>query len=114
VDLEYNPYGDACYGMTPQALSGWIHGFADRIHQRTGRFPVIYTSVTWWTRCTGNDAGFGSSCPLWIARYAPAIGPLPAGWQTQAIWQYADSGPLPGDQDSFAGSVAQLRQLAVG
>ncbi|HEX3789248.1 MAG TPA: lysozyme [Pseudonocardiaceae bacterium] len=114
VDLEYNPYGDACYGMTPAALVGWIHDFATELHNRTGRFPTIYTSTSWWTQCTGNNNGFGATSALWIPRYGPVIGALPAGWTTQVIWQYADSGAFPGDQDYFNGSPAQLRQFALG
>jgi hypothetical protein len=42
---------------------------------------VIYTTTDWWKTCTGNNAGFASTNPLWIARYASAIGTLPAGWR---------------------------------
>jgi len=114
VDLEYNPYGDTCYGMAPPALTGWIHDFVETIKARIHRYPVIYTSTGWWARCTGNNPDFASNCPLWVARYAPAIGTLPAGWRTQVMWQYADSGAFPGDQDYFAGGIDQLRRFARG
>ncbi|HEY0804378.1 MAG TPA: lysozyme [Pseudonocardiaceae bacterium] len=113
VDLEYNPYGDTCYGMTPAALVAWVHGFANQMRARTGRFPTIYTSTRWWAMCMGNDASFGAD-PLWIARYNSVVGTLPPGWTSQAIWQFADSGTFPGDQDSFNGTVSQLRTLATG
>lgn len=114
VDVEYNPYGDPCYGLSPNAMVAWIQAFSNRVKARTGRYPMIYTSTSWWRRCTGDYAGFGASNALWLARYGPAVGPLPGGWQSQTIWQYADSGALPGDQDSFNGSVSGLRALAVG
>ena len=114
VDLEYNPYGDTCYGMPPPVLDGWIHDFVERIRARIGRYPVIYTSTSWWNKCTGNNPYFAPNCPLWVARYAPAIGALPAGWKTQVSWQYADSGAFPGDQDYFNGGVDQLRRFALG
>jgi GH25 family lysozyme M1 (1,4-beta-N-acetylmuramidase) len=63
--------------------------------------------------CMGNNGGFGGD-PLWIARYAASAGPLPPGWSTWVIWQFADSGPFPGDQDTFNGSMAQLRAFAGG
>ena len=74
---------------------------------------MIYTSTNWWSRCAGNDGGFGAD-PLWIARYSTSIGALPAGWGAQAIWQFADAGPFPGDQDAFNGDGNQLRALADG
>lgn len=114
VDLEYNPYGSVCYGLTPSAMVAWVHEFAAEIREQTGRYPVIYTSTSWWTICTGNDASFGDTDPLWIARYGPTVGALPAGWRYQTFWQYGDSGVFPGDQDCFNGSIAQLHALAGG
>jgi GH25 family lysozyme M1 (1,4-beta-N-acetylmuramidase) len=61
----------------------------------------------------GNDATFGAD-PLWIARYNTAVGKLPPGWSAQAIWQFADAGTFPGDQDAFNGTAGQLQTLAVG
>jgi GH25 family lysozyme M1 (1,4-beta-N-acetylmuramidase) len=61
----------------------------------------------------GNDASFGAD-PLWIARYNTVLGALPPGWTAQVIWQFADSGTFPGDQDSFNGTASQLRALATG
>jgi GH25 family lysozyme M1 (1,4-beta-N-acetylmuramidase) len=113
LDAEYNPYGDACYGMDPGALSWWLADFSNTYRARTGRFPAIYTSTSWWNRCTGNNAGFGPNNPLWVARYNSTLGALPAGWARQAIWQYADAGSLPGDQNLFDGPVGQVRAFAL-
>ena len=112
LDAEYNPYGDACYGLSPAALGEWLRDFSDTYRARTGRFPAIYTSTSWWNRCTGSNAGFGANNPLWVARYNATLGPLPAGWTRQAIWQYADSGALPGDQNLFDGSLDRARAFA--
>lgn len=111
VDLEYNPYGDVCYGMPAPALVAWVHDFSTELHRRTGGYPTIYTSTSWWNRCTANNPDFGATSPLWIPRYGKSIGTLPAGWGYQTFWQFADSGPFPGDQDYFNGSMAQLRAL---
>ncbi|MEU3272418.1 lysozyme [Saccharomonospora sp. NPDC006951] len=112
LDMEYSPKGDACYGKSPSAMVSWIKDFSRSYAAATGRAPVIYTSTGWWKKCTGNSADFGSTNPLWLARYAPEIGPLPAGWRTQTIWQFSDSGKLPGDQNSFNGDHDQLARLA--
>lgn len=113
LDLEYNPYGQTCYGMRPAALVTWVRAFVHRVRARTGRLPTIYTSTSWWSQCMGGNAGFGAD-PLWIARYNSVIGALPPGWRTQTFWQYADSGPFPGDQDVYHGSAAELRSLTLG
>lgn len=114
LDMEYNPYGADCYGLSPQAMVAWVRSFSDRIHQRTGRYPVIYTSTRWWNKCTANSPAFGDTNPLWIPRYGSSIGALPAGWATQTIWQFANSGKFPGDQNIFNGADHQLNALARG
>jgi GH25 family lysozyme M1 (1,4-beta-N-acetylmuramidase) len=113
LDLEYNPYGASCYGLSAATLVAWVHAFVDQVHTRTGRWPTIYTSASWWKLCMGNNAGFGAD-PLWIARYNSTLGALPPGWNAWAIWQFADAGKLPGDQDEFNGTQDQLRALAKG
>ncbi|MFD0259008.1 lysozyme [Kitasatospora indigofera] len=114
LDIEYNPYGATCYGLSQSAMVNWIRDFSNTVHSRTGRYPTIYTTTNWWSTCTGNNAGFGATNPLWIARYASAVGTLPAGWSYQSIWQYADSGTLPGDQNWFNGAYDRLQALAKG
>ncbi|KAL1742292.1 glycoside hydrolase family 25 protein [Schizophyllum fasciatum] len=112
-----NPYGSTCYGLSASAMVAWIQDFSDTYHSSTGRYPgtqLIYTSTSWWTTCTGNSAAFAKNNPLWVARYASAVGALPAGWTYHTFWQYADSGRNPGDQDVFNGDAAGLKRLASG
>lgn len=113
LDVEYNPYGDdPCYGLSKAAMTAWIRAFSNAYTERAGRPPTIYTSTSWWKTCTGNSAEFGSTNPLWIARYNDSVGELPAGWPTHTIWQYADRGELPGDQNYFNGDHSRLQVLA--
>ncbi|MFJ5533458.1 GH25 family lysozyme, partial [Streptomyces sp. NPDC093261] len=114
LDIEYNPYGSTCYGLSQSAMVSWIRDFSNEVHARTGRYPTIYTTTDWWTTCTGNNSSFGVTDPLWIARYSSSPGVLPAGWSSQTIWQYADSGVLPGDQDTFNGTSTDLQAFAKG
>jgi len=114
LDIEYNPYGATCYGLGQSAMVDWVRQFRNEYQARTGRFPVIYAGLNWWTECTGNYGGFGADDPLWIAHYATSAGTLLNGWSAYTIWQYAGSGPLPGDQNVFAGSLAQLHSFAAG
>jgi GH25 family lysozyme M1 (1,4-beta-N-acetylmuramidase) len=117
VDLEYNPYGATCYGLTQARMRSWITDFLNRYHSRTGRYAVIYTTTDWWKTCTGNYAGFASRHPLWIARYASRVGTLPAGWGFYTFWQYSQRGSVSGvsssvDRDYFNGTRTRLLALA--
>jgi GH25 family lysozyme M1 (1,4-beta-N-acetylmuramidase) len=112
LDIEYNPYGATCYGLSQGGMVNWIADFINTYHARTGRWAVIYTTTDWWTTCTGNYPGFANNNPLWIARYSSSVGALPAGWGFYTFWQWNDAGVFPGDQDVFNGSAARLRALA--
>ena len=114
LDIEYNPYGPTCYGLSPAAMVRWVRSFGERVHSRTGRYPTLYTTADWWTTCTGAATGPARTDPLFVARYAPAVGGLPAGWHHWTFWQYDDAGTFPGDQDRLHGTAAQLRGFALG
>lgn len=114
LDIEYNPYGSTCYGLSQISMAAWISSFSNEYHLRTGRWPVIYTSTSWWTQCVGTKGNFSANSPLWVARYASAPGTLPYAWTYYTFWQYADSGTYPGDQDLFNGAYTRLQALANG
>lgn len=116
LDIEPDPYhkGKPCYGLGRTAMTDWIRAFSDEVHHATGRRPVIYTTTHWWNDCTGGDRSFGATHPLWLASRQGSPGPLPAGWSALSLWQYATSGPLPGDQDRWQGSSAELMKFATG
>jgi GH25 family lysozyme M1 (1,4-beta-N-acetylmuramidase) len=114
LDIEANPYGSQCYGLSPGAMVAWIAGFIRTYHALTSRWAVVYTTRNWWSACTGGYSGFAGEDPLWVASYAAAPGQLPAGWRFYTFWQYAPGGPSTGDQDVFNGPVARLKILATG
>ncbi|WP_168200912.1 lysozyme [Allokutzneria sp. NRRL B-24872] len=113
LDIEYNPYSEnKCYGLDQPTMTRWLKDFSDTYHHRTGRWPVIYTSTSWWAMCTGWHAGdFSNNNPLWVARYAAATGTLPHAWRVYTIWQYSST---PIDQNSFNGGYDRLIALAMG
>lgn len=111
LDMEYNPYGSTCYGLSTGSMVGWILSFSNQYHARTTRWPVIYTSTSWWSQCTGNGGDFTSTNPLWVARYASSAGTLPFAWGFYTFWQYSSS---PIDQDVFNGTQDRLVALANG
>jgi lysozyme len=109
LDMEYNPYGATCYGLSPAGMTSWILSFSDRYHARTGRYPAIYTSTSWWSQCVSGD--FSSTNPLWVARYSSSVGALPYAWGFYTFWQYSSS---PIDQNQFNGAYDRLQVLANG
>jgi GH25 family lysozyme M1 (1,4-beta-N-acetylmuramidase) len=116
LDIEWGTAseGGDCYGISQSAMVSWILAFSNEYHAKTGRWAVIYTATSWWTECTGNKGDFSSTNPLFVARYASAVGALPFNWGFQTIWQFADSGTFPGDQDRFNGDYSRVQALALG
>ena len=103
LDMEYNPYGATCYGLSKSAMTTWIRDFSNTYHARTNKYPAIYTSTNWWSQCVDGD--FSSTNPLWVARYSSTVGTLPYNWGVYTFWQYSSS---PVDQDTFNGSYDRL------
>ena len=121
LDIEW-PYKNSsgsyvapypCYGLSASAMVSWIHAFVDEVRARTGQHTMIYSATSWWNQCTGSNGSFGGE-PLFIANYTGTYQPLPPGWSQWTLWQYADGGSLPGDQDVFNGSLGDLAALAGG
>lgn len=103
LDIEYNPYGATCYGLSQASMTNWIRDFSNTYKARWNKYPAIYTSTSWWNQCVGSS--FGATNPLWVARYASAPGTLPIGWSVYTVWQYSSS---PIDQNSFNGAYDRL------
>ncbi|GHF51548.1 hypothetical protein GCM10017566_25910 [Amycolatopsis bartoniae] len=113
LDVEDTQGAAPCYGLTPDAMVAWITDFSTTLRALVGHVPIIYTSTRWWKACTGNSTVFSGSHVLWLARYAPDPGELPGGWSL-GFWQSATTGPLPGDQDTYFGTLTQLKGLTTG
>ena len=80
----------------------------------TTRWPIIYTTLDWWSTCTGNSPNFSDRSPLWVARYSSSVGSIPAGWGFHTIWQYNSEYAQGGDSDTFNGDFSRLQALATG
>lgn len=116
LDLEYNPSGPDCYGLSDAQMVDWVRGFSDEVKRLTGRYPVIYTTANWWKMCTGNSGAFNKTNPLMIANWGPDPYPLP-NWPFHTIWQYTSRGRVAGingnvDMDVFNGTYERLKALA--
>lgn len=109
LDLEAG-----CWGLSQSAMVAWIKEFSDHYHSKTNRYPMLYTSPSWWSSCTGNSNAFAGTNPLVLARWGSSPGTMPGGWPYQTIWQNADTYQFGGDSDVFNGSQEGLVALATG
>jgi GH25 family lysozyme M1 (1,4-beta-N-acetylmuramidase) len=111
LDIEYNPYGATCYGLSASQMVSWISDFVNTYKSSTGRYPMIYTTADWWNTCTGNSKSF-TECPLVLARYSSSVGTIPGGWPYQSFWQNSDSYTYGGDSEIWNGSLDNLKLFA--
>lgn len=111
LDIENNPYGSSCYGMSQSAMVAWIKAFSSRMQTLTGRLPAIYTNYYWWQDCTGNSKDFANQ-PLHIAAYGTSSPWIPGGWSQYSFWQFSDSAPFAGDSNVWNGTLATLQRFA--
>ncbi len=116
LDIEYNPYGDTCYGLSKGEMAAWVDDFSQTYIGLTGRAPLIYTNADWWNSCVGSS-DVPAIDPLWVAYWSSGSPALPSGWGTYTFWQYADDGTVDGisdgvDMDRFPGSLHDLRMFA--
>jgi len=110
LDIEYNPYGSTCYGVSKKNMVKWVVSFTTEYKKLTGKAAVIYTTTDWWKQCTGNSSKIATTNPLWVARYgSKKPGTLPKGWKAATFWQYTSN---PIDQDVFPGKTKALKALA--
>jgi GH25 family lysozyme M1 (1,4-beta-N-acetylmuramidase) len=114
LEMEGNIAGKLCHGMTPTEITDWMLDFSQRYKSRTGRFPMLFLSAGWWTKCAGNNATFGADHPLWLANWAEEMGPLPAGWKEAKFWQYAGWSENGGEANVFLGNSEDLVRFAMG
>ncbi len=106
LDLEKNPSGAACYGLSTRAMVGWIRDFTTEYRRLTGRDAVIYVQAGWWRECTGGNQSFAAANPLWLYDHDGPLGPLPPGWERATAWQYGVRESM--DRNVFLGSEADL------
>ncbi len=91
--------------------------FVTEVYNQTGRYPGFYSDALAGELLGGAVNGILANCWLWRAEYGrPPI--VPPTWPTWTMWQYTDSGALPGlggsglcDRDRFNGSSQGLARL---
>lgn len=110
LDIEENQSGK---NITPKQAED----FVDRVHEVTGRLPLIYGSTYFLEDFV---TPILTKCPLWIARWGEEP-VLPKGWNKWALWQYTDgkSGKKPHevkgigrcDRNKFNGTLEELKDF---
>jgi lysozyme len=109
LDWETNPSG----GTMTLAQA---HAFVERIHQKTGRYPLLYSGSAFLKERLGRFYDpILSKCPLWLAQYGPRAN-VQASWKTWTLWQYTDHGIIErnagsADRSRFNGDLDGLREL---
>lgn len=109
LDLEatYDSSGQQAASMS----LAQAEAFVSRVHQQVGRWPVLYGGSYLKSLVSGTGDATLTQCALWVAEYTNASAPtLPAGWPVWTLWQYTQSGSVPGisgsvDRDRFNGAT---------
>jgi GH25 family lysozyme M1 (1,4-beta-N-acetylmuramidase) len=88
-------------GLTQTKVTAWILDWLDRVTERVGFRPMVYTSPNGWLNRTGDTTAVAAAgyTVLWVAHWGVAEPRLPAadwngnGW---TFWQYTSQGSVPG------------------
>jgi MYXO-CTERM domain-containing protein len=103
-------------GVGNAARADRLRQWLDRVEQRTGVRPIIYTGGYFWQDNVGQDF---SQYPLWHAGYTGGDCPSTVAnqWPDWTFWQYSSSGSVAGisgnvDVNRFNGSLDELREFA--
>jgi lysozyme len=98
-------------GLSPKLVAARAHDWVERVRDRLGVEPIVYTGNDLW-----RDVGAGplGNQPLWLAHYTANCPMIPAPWTAWTFWQHTDHGSVPGivgnvDLDLFAGTPGDLR-----
>lgn len=96
VDLEpFNASGlDTEFSQDDYSL--WLQTYFDTVKSLTGYDPGIYTYADYLNSHLPDTHSFGNRT-LWIANYsAKSNPPIPKGFKQWHLWQYSESGSIPG------------------
>lgn len=102
-------------GLAPRDVRAWTVAFVERLRERMGAPPIIYTGLYFWRDEAGDGAAL--DCPLWLAAYVETPEKyVPKAWERWSFWQYTSKGSVPGvrgnvDRDAWHGDRASLDAL---
>lgn len=88
-------------GLGPTALTTWTKAWLQRVADRTGVKPLIYTSPSFWRTNLNDSRWFADNgySILWVAHWkvtSPSIPGSNWGGHSWTFWQYTSDGTVPG------------------
>lgn len=101
-------------GLGRERLSDWVAQWLNRVRNRMGVKPIIYTSPYFWQTYLGDTRRFARrGYELWVANWEVSSPTVPAGnWSGHGwtFWQWTDCGSVSGikgcvDKDRFNGTA---------
>ena len=115
LDMEYNPYGATCYGLSATGHGQLDQGLVRHLQgaYRTGRRHLHHHQLVEAVHRQLRAAS-AASTRCGSPRYGSSAGELPGGWGFHTIWQYTSTGPTVGDHNHFNGAMDRLQALANG
>lgn len=64
----------------------WIKEFSDEYHSITDRYPVLYSSPSWWMECTSDSEAFVDTNPLMMTCWSDEPCDPQGSWPYYTIW----------------------------
>ena len=88
-------------GLGPTALTSWTKAWLQRVYERTGVKPLIYTSPAFWRNNLNDSRWFADNgySVLWVAHWnttSPSVPGSNWGGKSWTFWQYTSNGSVPG------------------
>jgi GH25 family lysozyme M1 (1,4-beta-N-acetylmuramidase) len=88
-------------GLGPTALTNWTKAWLQRVADRTGVKPLIYTSPSFWRTNLNDSRWFADNgySILWVAHWNVTNPSVPGsnwGGHSWTFWQYTSDGTVPG------------------
>lgn len=101
--------------LNKDQLSEWARIWMERVMEKIGIKPIIYTYLDFGRRNLNETLG---EYPLWFARYDVQQPEDFSGWSEWKFLQYSSNGYVPGimgnvDLNEFNGSIEDLEQFRI-
>ncbi|MBI4511001.1 MAG: hypothetical protein HY698_15310 [Deltaproteobacteria bacterium] len=107
---------EATDGQPASVIVAKMRHWIDRVEERLGVKPIVYTGKYFWNDSVGSDDF--ASYPLWIPQYGPTCPDLPNPWTRWVFFQTSATAKVTGitgnvDSDLFNGSLDDLHAFTV-
>lgn len=105
-------------GQAPNVIIGKAEKFVEKVLKLTPAGVFLYTYPDFWLNQLGNPkSAILGKCPLWLADYGPSVPHIPNWKSGLSIWQYSQTGHVPGingacDLNRFYGDIHAFHTLA--